>query len=81
MSSGVNPTGGGTPPPPTGATPPPPVSFNQNAQDPWAQMFPTATPEQITQFKNGVIKMLNLSMQQEQQKALQAIRKMGKPYQ
>jgi hypothetical protein len=59
---------------PAAATP----GFSQS-QDPWQKMLgPTATPLQVKQFKEAVIRMLNSQMQHERDRMRRALRRMRK---
>jgi hypothetical protein len=81
MSHNPSPTQGpgGTPGssgiPPQGQTPPPPPMAS--GASPFAKMLgPTATPEQIKQFLNTYLKDIISQMQEENQRAIAAIKKL-----
>jgi hypothetical protein len=54
-------------------------NFSAESQDPWAKMLgPMATPQQVKQFKEAVIRALNSQMQQERDQMTKALRRMRK---
>jgi hypothetical protein len=66
-------------PPPMGPGAPPSNFSPDTSQDAWAKMLgPTATPQQVNQFKEAVIRALNSQMAHERDRMIKALRRMRK---